>query len=201
MKDLEIIELTTGVVLCRNVFDPGTIINEIEKEAAKDWPYLSWNPSSTGNGSIGDYRTSYQMELSILSNPDIVEGHRLHNVSKQWINAFLNIDACVHEYRKKYSLRLTSDEGYRVLKYSNGAEYLEHVDWHEENNRQLSLVGWFNDDFDGGELYFKNFDISVKPEKGGCVLFPSNYLFAHNAMPVGEINKKDIKYSFVTWFR
>jgi len=201
MKEMETVELTPGVVLYKNVFDPGSIINDVEKEAAKDWPYLSWTPSSTGSGSIGDYRTSYQMELTILSNPDIVEGHRLYGVSKQWIDAFCKIDACVHEYRKKYTLQLSSDEGYRILKYSNGAEYLEHIDWHKDNDRQLSLVGWFNDDFEGGELYFNHLDISVKPEKGGCVMFPSNYLFAHTAMPVGESNKNDIKYSFVTWFR
>jgi len=201
MNGVDKVEITKGVVVYRNVFDPGTIIEEIEKESAKDWPYLSWSPSSTGTGTIGDYRTSYQLELGILMNPDIIEGHRLHNVSKQWLNAFSQIDACVHDYRSEYSLRLNTDEGYRVLKYSNGAEYLEHVDWHEDNNRQLSLVGWFNDDFDGGGLYFKHFDTTVHPEKGSIVLFPSNYLFSHAALPVGEINKKDIKYSFVTWFR
>lgn len=196
------IELASGIIKYEEVFEPGDFIALIEKEAAHDWPYLSWSPSGTSSTSIvSEYRTSYQMELGILLNTDVVPGHRLHKTSQLWRDMFTNIDATVMDYRGRYSLSLVADEGYRVLKYSNGAEYNEHVDWYYDNDRQISVVGWMNDDYDGGELYFKYFDLTVRPEKGSLVIFPSNFLYKHAALPVGEINKSDIKYSFVTWIR
>lgn len=196
-----ITELAKGIVRYDNVFDAEDLIQIIEKEASKDWPYLSWAPSATGNSSISEYRTSYQMEIGILLNQDVVSGHRLYRASELWKNMFSAIDGQVFEYRGRYSLGLSSDEGYRVLKYSNGSEYHEHIDWHPENDRQISVVGWLNDDYEGGELYFKHFDLTVKPKAGSLVIFPSNFLYLHAALPVGETNKHDIKYSFVTWLR
>lgn len=200
-NNVTITEPAKGIVLYENVFEVGDFIQMIEKEAAKDWPYLSWSPSSTGTGAISEYRTSYQMELGMLTHTDIVDGHRLHTVSELWKKMFSSIDQQVYEYRNMYSLSLSSDEGYRVLKYSNGSEYLEHMDWHPDNDRQISLVGWLNDDFEGGELYFKNFDLTIKPKAGSFVIFPSNFLYMHSALPVGDTNKHDIKYAFVTWFK
>jgi hypothetical protein len=196
-----ITELAKGIFLYENVFDAEDFVQMIEKEAAKDWPYLSWVPSSTGNGTVSEYRTSYQLELGILLGTDVIDGHRLHKVSQLWKKMFNAIDRYVYDYRDKHSLTLSSDEGYRVLKYSNGSEYLEHIDWHPDNDRQISLVGWLNDDFEGGELYFKHFDLTIKPKAGSFVIFPSNFLYLHSALPVGDVNKHDIKYSFVTWFR
>ena len=200
-KEVNITEIAKGIVLYENVFETQDFVQMIEKEAAKDWPYLSWVPSATGAGAISEYRTSYQMELGMLRHTDVVDGHRLHKVSELWKNMFEAIDQQVYEYRNRYSLSLSSDEGYRVLKYSNGSEYLEHTDWHPDNDRQISLVGWLNEDFEGGELYFKHFDLTVKPKAGSFVIFPSNFIYLHSALPVGDTNKHDIKYSFVTWFR
>lgn len=196
-----ITELAKGIFLYENVFDAEDFVQMIEKEAAKDWPYLSWVPSSIGNGTVSEYRTSYQLELGILLGTDVIDGHRLYKVSQLWKKMFNAIDRYVYDYRDKHSLTLSSDEGYRVLKYSNGSEYLEHIDWHPDNDRQISLVGWLNDDFEGGELYFKHFDLTVKPKAGSFVIFPSNFLYLHSALPVGDVNKHEIKYSFVTWFR
>jgi hypothetical protein len=195
----EIVELGPGIVLFKNIFDPLDFLDLIEQEAQEDWPYLTWGASPTGISTISEYRTSYQMELAFLHNTEIVESHRTHKISKMWQAMHHIIDGYVHNYRTRYSLNLRSDEGYRILKYSNGAEYLDHEDWGPENGRVISLVGWLNDNFEGGELYFKHLDITIKPQKGSFVIFPSNFIYTHRALPVGE-GSYDIKYSFVTWF-
>ena len=192
--------LAPGVVLHKNIFDPTGIIDEIEKESAQDWPYLMWEVSPTGSGIISDYRQSNQMELSPIMLDSVQEHHRLFDLHKKWLDSFEKINTCVHQYRNDYDLELQADEGYRVLKYPSGAEYKPHIDYHPENQRQLSLVGWFNDDFEGGELYFEHLDLTVPCQAGSFILFPSNYLYKHAALPIKE-NSYDIKYSFVTWFR
>jgi len=58
----------------------------------------------------------------------------------------------------------------------------------------VSLVGYLNDNYDGGEIAFDMYDIKVKPDAGDLIIFPSNYMFMHKAMPVTS----GVKYSIVT---
>lgn len=200
IENQEPIELAPGVILYKNIFSPENIIELLESESQEDWPYLIWENSQTDNGTISSYRMSVQMELHPLQADKIGNIPRMKPVAELWKKIFKNIDASVHHYRDKYSLSLTTDEGYRVLKYPSGGEYSSHYDYGPNNARTLSCVGWFNDDFNGGELEFDYFGIKISPSAGSMVLFPSNYLYRHTAHPVEE-NSFGIKYAFVTWFR
>ncbi len=200
IESSEIVELAPGVIMYKNIFSPENIIELIESESKEDWPYLMWENSETDNGKISSYRMSVQMELNPLQANKIENIPRMKPAAVLWKKIFKNIDAAVYHYRDKYSLELSTDEGYRVLKYPSGGEYSSHCDYGSENGRILSCVGWFNDDFNGGELEFDYFGIKVSPSAGSMVLFPSNYLYRHTAHPVEE-NNFGIKYAFVTWLR
>ena len=63
-------------------------------------------------------------------------------------------------------------------------------------HRQMSMVAYLNDEYEGGELEFINFDLKIKPQKGSVILFPSAFPYAHIAHPV-DIGTK---YAMVTWF-
>jgi predicted 2-oxoglutarate/Fe(II)-dependent dioxygenase YbiX len=43
---------------------------------------------------------------------------------------------------------------------------------------------YLNDDYEGGEIEFVNFDIKIKPKAGTLIMFPSNYPYSHIAHPV-----------------
>jgi predicted 2-oxoglutarate/Fe(II)-dependent dioxygenase YbiX len=47
-----------------------------------------------------------------------------------------------------------------------------------------TVIVYLNDDYDGGELYFKNFDIKIKPKAGSIVIFPSVKPYIHESLPV-----------------
>lgn len=55
---------------------------------------------------------------------------------------------------------------------------------------RYSLVTYLNDDYDGGELYFKNQDIKIKPKAGSLVIFPAQKPYIHQSLPV----KNGVKY-------
>jgi predicted 2-oxoglutarate/Fe(II)-dependent dioxygenase YbiX len=57
----------------------------------------------------------------------------------------------------------------------------------------LSLVGYLNDDHEGGEFYLRHED--VKAQAGEMLVFPSNFLFPHEVKPVTS----GTRYSFVSW--
>lgn len=49
---------------------------------------------------------------------------------------------------------------------------------------ECSSILYLNDDYDGGELYFEEFDLSIKPKSNQLVFFPSGCEFRHEVKPV-----------------
>ena len=87
-----------------------------------------------------------------------------------------------------------------LLKYELTDFYDFHVDQAPKLDRTLSAVIFLNNDYEGGELCFKNLDdenerLYVKPQPGKVVIWPSNFLFPHSVQPV----KNGIRYTIVLW--
>ncbi len=102
----------------------------------------------------------------------------------------------VNDYTKRYEFPILFDEGYQLLKYSGGQQYKGHSDYAPHIPRYLSALILLNpQDYEGGGTYFHHFEEMVKPDKPSLVLFPSNYAYAHQAMPVVSGHK----YAIVTW--
>lgn len=93
-------------------------------------------------------------------------------------------------------LEISSDSGYTLLKYEEGQFYKQHVDSFKQEQRALSCSFILNDDYEGGEFAFFDRKIKLKPKKGSVVMFPSNFMYPHEVMPV----QNGIRYSIITWF-
>lgn len=198
MLSIDKYEEAPCVWVYRNAFDVKNFIELIEKESEKNWPYLDWKSSKTGDGEntvISSYRTSLEMRLDTILQETVAEDLSL--IKDIFVkDIFSNIDKCVWDYRNCYELDLRADSGYSILKYSSGGEYHIHQDHHPTNERVLSMVACLGNEFEGGELEFNNFNLTIKLNKNDLVLFPSNFPYTHIAHPVTS----GIKYSLVTWF-
>jgi hypothetical protein len=53
----------------------------------------------------------------------------------------------------------------------------------------VAAVLYFNDDFDGGEIYFPTFDIKIEPEPGMFVGFPTSHHYLHGVSTVRNGNR------------
>ena len=93
-------------------------------------------------------------------------------------------------------LTITQDSGYNLLRYTKGQFYIQHVDNCKEYPRELSCSIILNDDYEGGEFSFFNNTEKYKLTKGSVIVFPSNFLFPHQILPVTE----GVRYSIITWF-
>ena len=51
-------------------------------------------------------------------------------------------------------------------------------------NLAFSLVTYFNDDYEGGEIHFKNHNITIKPKAGSLIMFPSQEPFIHEVLSI-----------------
>ena len=61
--------------------------------------------------------------------------------------------------------------------------------------RYCAGVCYLNDDYEGGETFFPNFNIEVKPKIGKIALFPSNLEYQHGVKEV-----KGERYTMPIWF-
>lgn len=106
----------------------------------------------------------------------------------------------------QYGIRFTQAEACSILRYGPGEYYKRHVDnlllpsrlaEAEQGlpTRDVSIVGYLNEGFEGGETYFDRQDLKVTPRTGGAVVFPSFFTFPHQSLPV----LRGCKYSWVTW--
>lgn len=101
----------------------------------------------------------------------------------------------VKEYTRRYNIgELRYWEATNFIKYGPGQHFQEHHDHGFSYNCVVSLVAFPNDDYEGGELFFRLQGVTIKPKAGDVYIFPSNFMYPHRAMPV----KSGTKYSMVT---
>ena len=107
-----------------------------------------------------------------------------------------------------YGIEITESEVPQILSYSIGGHYTPHIDgeslwqapdgeviWKKSTDRDISMVLYLNDDFEGGDFIFPDHHIRVRPEPGMLVCFPSNHHYKHGVEPVTRGNR----YSIVCW--
>jgi hypothetical protein len=199
LLSIEKFEKAPCVFVYRDAIRASNFVEMVEEESARNWPYLVWNRSRTGDGKENyesEHRTSLEMGVDVLLSQEIVDD--LKEIRDIFVNdIFMPMNECIWDYRNCFDLNLKQETGYALLKYEGGAEYHIHHDHASQNERVLSLVACLgSDDFSGGELEFNNFDLQIKLNKNDLILFPSNFPYTHIAHPVHS----GVKYSLVTWF-
>lgn len=101
----------------------------------------------------------------------------------------------VKDYTRHYNIgELRYWEATNYIRYGEGQHFQEHHDHGYSYNCVVSVVSFPNDDYEGGELYFRLQNVTVKAKAGETYIFPSNFMYPHRAMPV----KSGVKYSMVT---
>jgi predicted 2-oxoglutarate/Fe(II)-dependent dioxygenase YbiX len=106
----------------------------------------------------------------------------------------------------QYGVRFPYAEPCSILRYRTQQFYKRHVDnillasrFQEVQQgiptRDISVVGYLNDDFDGGETYFDRQGVKVSPQAGAVLLFPSYFTHPHESLPI----KRGTKYAFTSW--
>lgn len=149
---------------------------------------MEWKASGVGvNNEVSSVRTSQTLHVPFLSyqNPPMIcEMNR-----RVW--------SALDEYAKKYEFGFSGVEDCSVQRYQVGDHYDAHVDSGPSMPRIVSAVLYLNTVKKGGETRFTLFDYSVKPIAGRLIIFPSNYVYKHEALPP----KKGIKIAAAYWAR
>ena len=82
-------------------------------------------------------------------------------------------------YAEEFSLEESMWNPFYIFKYESPSELEVHIDDRWNSAKRLSAIYFCNDDFEGGEVEFPNFDLKFKPKKGQLLLFPSTYTYKY----------------------
>jgi predicted 2-oxoglutarate/Fe(II)-dependent dioxygenase YbiX len=85
-----------------------------------------------------------------------------------------------------------------VLKYEIDNSVIFHSDTLGMDNRIGAALAYLNDDYEGGELEFKHFDIKITPPKNSLIMFPSNWPYTHRSNPIVSGKKYAIRCFLVS---
>jgi len=91
-------------------------------------------------------------------------------------------------------------EYFSIRKYNTGVYMGSHTDNHNEGPLKptLSMVIYLNNDYEGGNIEFPNHSVSIKPEAGSLIIFPSVEPYLHDPKPTTSGTKYMIPLFFFT---
>jgi hypothetical protein len=163
-------------------------IESLSNDAVSDWRPWNGHGSSTRYGDIKDVRKDKIVEIN--SDKDRAKAAFA-------INCLTNkMSECAIEYADifdidrdalYYAVSLLTDPRTTmgINKYDEGAFMGSHVDFNEDNYYlAYTIVVYLNDDYEGGELYFNDLDITIKPEAGSIIMYPSSAPYSHQSLKV-----------------
>lgn len=166
-----------------------------------DNEYRSETSDGVDSDMISDYRTSTSLTVPLDSQIDTILASSVNKTFLAYIEV-LNTSYLLKDNQtwSKYIPLKFKSEQYQINRYDKNQEYKWHVDQlydyflkTKEYPRFFSIVLYLNDDFDGGETEFQF--AKYTPQKGACLIFPSNFMYSHCARPV----KNGVKYSCASW--
>lgn len=152
-----------------------------------------WINTTIARGSDRDYRRCDSINTSdsiiIGRNPE-VRKNLDHEI-------FTCAGAAIQIYKNKFGeTNIEGDSGYTLLRYQEGEFYKQHTDNFLKSPRIISCSFSLNDDYAGGEWGFFDRNIVMRVPKGSAIMFPSNFMYPHEIMPVTN----GVRYSIITWF-
>jgi Rps23 Pro-64 3,4-dihydroxylase Tpa1-like proline 4-hydroxylase len=153
-----------------------------------------WMPSSVGNGNVNDQIRSCDI-INISENAVLEKNFEIRKKIDE--DFYICASKAINEYRAIFpEVASEIDTGYNLLRYKEGQFYVQHTDSFKHQQRSVSCSFLLNDEYEGGEFAFFDREIMIRSGKGSIIMFPSNFMFPHEIMPVTS----GTRYSIITWY-
>jgi len=172
----------------KQVISPNECKFVVDELNSKLWHKHAYNNPKTGE------TTTYDDDLEVL-----FEGSQSSGLVME------KIDYCLKEYIETYKFpwfsSITGRTEVRFNKYEVGTRMRQHMDnittifdGTRKGSPTLTVLGMLNEEYEGGEFVIME-DLVIPFKRGDIVIFPSNFLYPHEVLPV----TKGTRYSFVSW--
>lgn len=191
-----ITDLGQGILIYHDALPQNlNIANRLEEVASDANNNYNYAEAMVGYGiKMPEYRDCFDLKFK---KTDIEHDQSEPSLKLQslWGDVHHRKLQAVKDYTKRYNVgELRYWEALNFVKYGPNQHFQEHTDHGFSYNCVVSMVGYVNDDYDGGEISFRMQGLKIKPKAGDLFVFPSNFMYPHRAMPVHS----GTKYSIVT---
>lgn len=171
-----------GINLYNNAISNDTcdyIINTLESNLNGSTKY-SWQGAKVTESDAALEEARKCLDFKVSSNnlgPVTQDNEELYKMHE---SAFRAIHPNVQDYGQYWGVGVNFYEAFNFVKYDGaGTHFKIHADHGPAYVTTISVVAYINDDYEGGELYFPRFDLTIKPKKGDVAVFPSTYIYEH----------------------
>jgi hypothetical protein len=198
LNNLEFEEVTDELIRVKNFItqdELDTITSAIENTTQKDWEthYLS----SVVNFCMLKFG---RKDIDNL----IAEGK--FEITQGWSDKTLgieHIDVCRSIHSRLSSMILECDKSLTlgglstVQRLPPGTELKSHVDQNTDPSIRYAAILYINDDYNSGEIFFKNREIALKPNSRDLLFFPGNSEYEHGVKTVSDGPVRYVVVGFV----
>jgi hypothetical protein len=189
-------DLGSGIFVYRDILPTSMdIINRLESVLNDPNNNYEYAEAMVGYGmKIPEYRDCYDFKYK-KTDIDGDQSEASLKLQQLWDDVYFRQLQAVKHYCRVHNIgELRYWEAMNFVKYGPGQHFQEHHDNGYSYNCVLSAVSYPNEDYEGGELFFRLQNLNIKARAGDLFLFPSNFMYPHRAMPVHS----GTKYSIVT---
>jgi 2OG-Fe(II) oxygenase superfamily len=188
-----------GILVYKNAIPKEVdIINRLESTIGKSttMPFM-WCEALVGySQKMPEYRDCVDCKIGDVHINNLHHYPQFAELRNIYNDTATAIRACMTDYQSRYNINMEYMEAINFVRYGANQHFQVHTDHGFSYTCTVSSVAYFNDDYEGGELWFPYLDLTFKPEAGDIVMFPSTFIYAHAARPVIS----GVKYSGVTMF-
>jgi hypothetical protein len=189
-------QIAPGIWVYHDVIKPEfDVINRLEDVLSNELNHYNWQEAFVGyRQRMPEYRdcVDFKFKKTDIARDTSEASQKLQEI---WQNCYDAQLPAVQDYCKRFNIHnLRYWEAFNFVRYSEGQHFQEHHDHGYSYNCTVSLVTYLNDDYEGGEIFFRLQGINYKPKAGDTVLFPSNFMYPH----VAKMVNSGTKYSLVT---
>jgi hypothetical protein len=187
-----------GINVYNNAISKDNCIKAIStlesKLTGSNHPTYKWHGAmvTESDSVMSDARDCVDFKISSNSyGPKNEENSELYDMHQL---TFDDIHPNVQDYGRYWGVGISYYEAFNFVKYEGAGKHFNiHADHGPAYVTTVSVVAYLNDDYEGGELYFPRFDLTIKPKQGDVLVFPSTYIYEHASLPM----KSGTKYSVV----
>ena len=181
----------------KQIFDYVVHLNQYIPKETCDKIVDSLSHKSFKKTSYGDYKGN-------LKDQDDNMHYETKTISdSQIIDPYIQKLLYRYELRNRNSLVPWTSLSWNeitFLRYTKEQRFERHVDHvhtifdgERKGIPTLTIIGWLNDDYEGGEFHIC--DKKIDSKLGDVILFPSNFVYPHEVTPI----LSGVRYSWVTW--
>jgi hypothetical protein len=194
----EVIDITEDILLIENFASKEeiqTLLNIIDETTEEEW-FIAYNKSLA----------EFCFEKFGSRDVERLVAEGKYEITQGWEDKILDINhvpvtrilqSRINKLVQKADNTLELSGMGTIQRMQTGVELKSHVDQNTDPSVRYSSVLYIDEDYSDGEIFFKNFDVKIKPKAGSILVFPGDEAHEHGVKHVGPGPTRHVIAGFI----